>query len=172
MSFQASVVKNCQWNWSRCTRISPRGIRRFGNNVLPSWTRSGPEVRTCDFDPLTAPIRTFPFAWLWLRGIKQRTCESLNETITFIWLSWLLLSVHVMGHSRLTRIPSDPEAVWIESVIVHPALRGQKVGKYLMLVTEKYCKDVHHFKTAYLCTVDQQVTFLCTLIRIDGPPSW
>ena len=37
----------------------------------------------------------------------------------------------------MTRIPSDPLAAWIESVVVHPELRGKGVGKYLMLKTEQ-----------------------------------
>ena len=37
----------------------------------------------------------------------------------------------------MTRIPSDPLAVWIESVVVHPGLRGKGVGKYLMLKSEQ-----------------------------------
>ena len=43
----------------------------------------------------------------------------------------------VLGTSRMTRIPSDPLAAWIESVVVHPELRGKGVGKYLMLKTEQ-----------------------------------
>ena len=47
------------------------------------------------------------------------------------------LGKRVLGTSRMTRIPSDPLAVWIESVVVHPELRGKGVGKYLMLKTEQ-----------------------------------
>ena len=63
-----------------------------------------------------------------------------------------------MGHVRLARIPSKPSAVWIESVVIHPDLRGKGFGKYLMLITEKFAKD-QGFVEAYLCTIDRQIFY-------------
>ena len=64
----------------------------------------------------------------------------------------------VMGHVRMTRIPSIPNAVWIESVIIHPDLRGKGIGKYLMLRAESFAQTLG-FETAYLNTIDQQVFY-------------
>ena len=64
----------------------------------------------------------------------------------------------VLGHVRLARIPSKPSAVWIESVVIHPDLRGKGFGKYLMLITEKFAKD-QGFVEAYLCTIDRQIFY-------------
>ena len=63
-----------------------------------------------------------------------------------------------MGHVRLAKIPSKPNAVWIESVVIHPDLRGRGFGKYLMLICEKFAKD-EGFLEAYLCTIDRQIFY-------------
>ena len=63
-----------------------------------------------------------------------------------------------MGHVRLAKIPSKPNAVWIESVVIHPDLRGKRFGKYLMLICEKFAKD-KGFLEAYLCTIDRQIFY-------------
>ena len=63
-----------------------------------------------------------------------------------------------MGHVRLAKIPSKPSAVWIESVVIHPDLRGKRFGKYLMLISEKLAKD-EGFLEAYLCTIDRQIFY-------------
>ena len=48
--------------------------------------------------------------------------------------------------------------MWIESVVIHPDLRGKRFGKYLMLISEKFAKD-EGFLEAYLCTIDRQIFY-------------
>ena len=64
----------------------------------------------------------------------------------------------VLGHVKLSKIPSKPASVWIESVVIHPDLRGKGIGKYLMLKTEQFCIE-QEFRTAYLCTIDKQIFY-------------
>ena len=78
--------------------------------------------------------------------LKQKDCDKKDK-------------VEVIGHVKLSRIPSRPDAVWIESVVIHPDLRGKGIGKYLMLKTEEFCRDQEGFRTAYLCTIDKQIFY-------------
>ena len=64
----------------------------------------------------------------------------------------------VLGHVKLSEIPSKVNAVWVESVVLHPDLRGLGIGKHLMLKTENFCRDLG-YKIAYLCTIDRQVFY-------------
>jgi len=64
----------------------------------------------------------------------------------------------VLGHARLARITAKAEAVWIESVVLHPDLRGKGIGKYLMLIIEEFAKN-KGFSEAYLCTIDRQIFY-------------
>lgn len=62
----------------------------------------------------------------------------------------------VMGHVRLGSIMGEPNSVWLESLVIHPDLRGSGMGKYFMLLTEEFCKLELHRDTVYLCTGDKQ----------------
>lgn len=64
----------------------------------------------------------------------------------------------VIGHVKLSEIPSKLDAIWIESVVIHPDLRGKGVGKHLMFKTEEFCRR-NGYKLAYLCTIDRQIFY-------------
>ena len=66
----------------------------------------------------------------------------------------------VLGHARISKIPANLDAVFIESVIIHPHLRGKGIGKYLMLKTEEFVKR-QGYTTAYLTTHDKQIFYSC-----------
>lgn len=65
----------------------------------------------------------------------------------------------VLGHVRLAKITSKAESVWIESVVLHPDLRGKGFGKYLMLIIEKFAREEKGFSEAYLSTIDRQIFY-------------
>lgn len=67
----------------------------------------------------------------------------------------------VLGHLRMTRIPSRPDSVWFESVVLHPDLRGRGLGKYLMLVAEDFARGEFGFRRAFLNTIDRQAFYSC-----------
>ena len=84
--------------------------------------------------------------------------DDLRANVIFIFLDNCKRPC-VLGHVRLARITSKAEAVWIESVVLHPDLRGKGYGKYLMLITEKFARDVKGYSEAYLCTIDRQIFY-------------
>lgn len=99
----------------------------------------------------------------WPRSLtmRMRSIESSKDDFPLCLALVQRLPGHglgVLGHVRLSRIPSIPEGVWVESVVIHPDLRGQGVGKYLMLRAEDYAKQ-RGFRTAYLCTIDRQAFY-------------
>ncbi|KAL4130914.1 hypothetical protein QTP88_008289 [Uroleucon formosanum] len=61
----------------------------------------------------------------------------------------------VLGHSKVTPIPSIPDGGFIETVVIVNLYRGQGLGKYLMYKTEEYIKTLG-LKFAYLSTIDKQ----------------
>lgn len=62
----------------------------------------------------------------------------------------------VLAHLKITPIPSIPSACFIESVVVWKSLRGQGIGKFLMIEAEKYCKFVLKLDEIYLSTTDKE----------------
>ncbi|XP_059047491.1 N-alpha-acetyltransferase 80 [Achroia grisella] len=62
----------------------------------------------------------------------------------------------VIGHCKLTPIPSIPESCFVESVVISKTLRGKKLGSYLMKHIEDYCKNVLNLKMIHLSTKGQE----------------
>ena len=87
--------------------------------------------------------------------------RTLNSSKEYFPMSLALVKVPeyaVVGHGKLSEIPSNRSAVFIESVVIHPDLRGQGLGKILMLKLEQFCID-KGYKIAYLCTIDMQIFY-------------
>ncbi|XP_025204243.1 N-acetyltransferase 6 [Melanaphis sacchari] len=61
----------------------------------------------------------------------------------------------VIGHAKITPIPSIPDSGFIETVVIDNHHRGQGLGKYLMHKTEEYIKTLG-LNVAYLSTIDKQ----------------
>lgn len=82
----------------------------------------------------------------------------------------------VLAHLKLTPIPALPFACFIESVVVWKNLRGQGIGKYLMIEAEKYCKASLKIHEIYLSTTDKEDFYQklgyepCEPISIFGGP--
>jgi len=96
----------------------------------------------------------------WARSdtLRLRTLNSSKENMP---MSLALVKVpenFVVGHGKLSEIPSNRSAIFIESVVIHPDLRGQGLGKILMLKLEQFCRD-KGYKIAYLCTIDMQIFY-------------
>ncbi|KAK8403449.1 hypothetical protein O3P69_000488 [Scylla paramamosain] len=98
----------------------------------------------------------------WPRSRTMRM-RSLSTSCDQFPTSLLLLKTtshgdtEVIGHSRLNTLPREPDAAWIESVVIRQDLRGAGYGRQLMTRTEEYAR-ISGFSTMYLSTHDQQLT--------------
>ncbi|XP_067417308.1 N-alpha-acetyltransferase 80 [Emydura macquarii macquarii] len=61
----------------------------------------------------------------------------------------------LLGHARLSRVVGRPESLFVETVVVSRALRGQGYGRKLMEATECYAKS-RGFRHLHLTTHDKQ----------------
>ena len=98
--------------------------------------------------------------WPRSRALRMRTIDSSRDSLPAVFA---LVAQGgdgvVLGTLKMSPIPSDPKAVWIESVVVHPGCRGKGVGKYLMLTAEKKAREEMGYEKAYLSTFDQQIFY-------------
>lgn len=99
----------------------------------------------------------------------QASCDKLPTSLILINDQRLLL-----GHCKLTAIPSMPNSCFIETVIISKAMRGRKLGTFLMKEVEKYCKNVLRLDMIHLSTKGQENFYaklgyeLCAPVSIYG----
>lgn len=65
-------------------------------------------------------------------------------------------SKNLIGHCKLTPIPSIPESCFVETVVIHKAMRGKKLGSFLMRYVEDYCRNTLGLKLIHLSTKGQE----------------
>ncbi|XP_026481161.1 N-acetyltransferase 6-like [Ctenocephalides felis] len=75
----------------------------------------------------------------------------------------------IIGHAKLTPIPSMPQACFVESVVIAKNLRGKGLGRELMYQVEKYCKSKLNLKQVILSTQGQE-QFYSKLGYKECPP--
>lgn len=68
----------------------------------------------------------------------------------------LLQDKKLIGHLKLSVIPSIRCACFVESVIIDTNLRGKGFGKLLMCKAEEYAKNILNLDTIYLSTRGQE----------------
>lgn len=62
----------------------------------------------------------------------------------------------VIGHCKLTPIPSIPSSCFVESVVISKSIRGKGLGTFLMRASEEYCKKFLSLGTIHLSTKGQE----------------
>jgi GNAT superfamily N-acetyltransferase len=62
--------------------------------------------------------------------------------------------INVLAHLRLVAVPADSKACFIESMVVHEALRGKGIGSFAIKQTEKYCEEILKLRSIFLSTYD------------------
>lgn len=81
----------------------------------------------------------------------QASCDHLPTSLILINDKKDLL-----GHCKLTPIPSIPESCFIETVVISKSMRGKKLGSYLMRQVEEYSRNELSLKMLHLSTKGQE----------------
>ncbi|KPI92099.1 N-acetyltransferase 6 [Papilio xuthus] len=81
----------------------------------------------------------------------QSSCDSLPTSLILINKDKMLL-----GHCKLSRIPSFPKSCFVETVVITKSMRGKKLGTFLMNKVEEYCKNTLKLDMIHLSTHGQQ----------------
>lgn len=92
--------------------------------------------------------------WKRSETARMRTLEASCDTLPTC-LILVRKRKEVVGHSKLSLIPSLPGSCFVESVVIHNKHRGKGWGKFLMKGTEEYASG-HGFKLLYLSTQGQE----------------
>lgn len=92
----------------------------------------------------------------WKRSETARL-RSLQSSSDFLPVNLILIqNKMVIGHLKLSQIPSIRHACFVESVVIDKKLRGQGYGSILMKEAEKHCQNNLHLKIIYLSTKGQE----------------
>jgi len=99
------------------------------------------------------------FEWPRSETIRRRGLESSSAQLPCSLLMFVGEKRKVVGHAKVSKVPALPRELFVESVVVHPGLRGIGLGKLLMLKVEEYCLDILRATALHLTTHDQQVFY-------------
>ena len=73
------------------------------------------------------------FEWPRSETIRRRGLESSSAQLPCSLLMYIGEKRKVVGHAKVSKVPALPGELFVESVVVHPGLRGIGLGKLLML---------------------------------------
>lgn len=92
----------------------------------------------------------------WKRSETARLRSLENSCDTLPTCLILLQDNTVIGHAKLSTIPSIKDSCFIESVVISKNLRGKGYGTYLMKKVEEFCKNELHLNSIHLSTKGQE----------------
>lgn len=147
-----------------------------------------PEIQSDD-DYDVVPVHNYPKLILqtadlinsqWPRSQMARvvTLQASSDKLPCNLIATKMKHKVVVGHLKITPIPSDRKSCFIESVVVAKCYRGQGIGSLLMQKAEVCCRDQLGIETIYLSTYDQQRFYsrlgydICEPINIFGNRSF
>lgn len=100
------------------------------------------------------------------------SCDDLPTSLV------LIKDRKVIGHAKLTPIPSIKSGCFVESVVISAELRGKGFGSFLMKKAEEHCRNFLNLDAIYLSTKGQEKFYSklgyseCGPISIYGAPSF
>lgn len=103
---------------------------------------------------LTQCCKLINSEWKRSETARLRSLEASSDNLPTSLI--LLLGNQVVGHCKLSSIPSKSDACFVESVVVAKEFRGRGFGSFLMKKTEDYCKNVLRLNVIYLSTKGQE----------------
>ena len=85
-------------------------------------------------ESIAGAVEILNFEWPRSETIRRRGLESSRAELPSSLLLLVGKRIKVMvGHARVSKVPALPGELFLESVVVHPGLRGIGLGKLLML---------------------------------------
>jgi len=102
-------------------------------------------------------VQLLNFEWPRSEALRMRGLASSSASLPCSLV--LLARGEVAGTARVSSIPALPQGVFLESVVVHPGLRGLGLGKLLMVLVEGWCRDRLGATSFHLTTHDQQLFY-------------
>ncbi|KAK6635775.1 hypothetical protein RUM44_001029 [Polyplax serrata] len=107
----------------------------------------------------------------WKRSFEARKRSIAGSSENFP-MSLLLLTdsnnTKVVGHCKISKLPLSETKVFVETVVIHPKLRGKGLGKFLMSEVEALAKR-KNIRWIYLSTKGQE-EFYRKLGYVECPP--
>ncbi|XP_043238394.1 N-alpha-acetyltransferase 80-like [Amphibalanus amphitrite] len=82
----------------------------------------------------------------------QASCEEFPACLALVEQS---RPDTVVGHAKLSPVPDRDDALFVESVVISPKLRGRGLGRHLMQLAEEYAAS-RGCRQLYLSTHDKQ----------------
>ncbi|XP_052863312.1 uncharacterized protein LOC128269949 [Anopheles cruzii] len=150
----------------------------------------GPPPPTSDEPYQVVPIHRYPelkeqcvrlINAEWPRSRMARFCsfDTSSDTlpITFVLTQLIGGETVVLGHAKVSPVPADDSAAFVESVVVDYRYRGRGIGTHLMGELEQYCKSVIGSNHMYIATDGQEVFYaklgyiFCKAINVFGTRS-
>ncbi|ETN63915.1 hypothetical protein AND_004362 [Anopheles darlingi] len=124
-------------------------------------------------------VRMINAEWPRSRMARFWGFETSTDTlpITLVLTQLIEGATVVLGHAKVSPVPADDNAAYVESVVVDYRYRGRGIGTHLMNEVEQYCKSVMNINHMYIATDGQEVFYaklgyiFCKAINIFGTRS-
>jgi len=120
-------------------------------------------------ESIASAVSILNFEWPRSETIRRRGLESSSKDLPCSLIIFVGGKRKVLGHAKVSKVPALPGELFVESVVVHPGLRGLGLGKLLMLKVEEYCKERLRATVLHLTTHDKQVFYSCCGYTFSQP---
>ena len=89
-------------------------------------------------ESVASAVAILNFEWPRSETIRRRGLESSSAELPCSLIMFVGEKRKVVGHAKVSKVPALPGELFVESVVVHPGLRGIGLGKLLMLKVRSY----------------------------------